>query len=81
MRCRNYSIFELISVTSSLCAHLVSKNRTMSLEVLTPEVAAKEAAGPLYTAASPGEFSAEKHVPKVSIADGAVSIEVPHGEL
>jgi len=53
----------------------------MSLEVLTPEVAAKEAAGPLYTATSPGEFSAEKHVPKVSIADGTVTIEVPHGGL
>jgi|AntAceMinimDraft_1070359.scaffolds.fasta_scaffold193462_2 hypothetical protein len=52
----------------------------MSLEALTAEVAEKEAAGPLYTAASPGDFSAEKHVPKVSIADGVVTIVVPHGK-
>jgi desulfoferrodoxin (superoxide reductase-like protein) len=41
---------------------------------------ALETKGPIYTAASPGEFSAAKHVPLVAVAaDGTCQVSVPHG--
>lgn len=43
-------------------------------------LAEKEAAG-VFTAANPGSFSAEKHVPNVSIDQGVAKIVIPHGYL
>jgi len=49
------------------------------LQELTKEVSEKEASGPVYSAANPGE-SPKKHIPDVSFANDMVTIQVHHGK-